>query len=223
MSRRARLVWLSVVVLAAAGLGVAALAWACTPQAYISLSPSSGPPGTVVTVTGSRFVADGRVELRLNSVDSAPVATATGPSFSVQVTIPQDVQPGATVLIGATGYDQDGQAVSQPATGYRVAGPAAAAPAPAPATTAPAARPAPKQATAPATTSAPHATTPQHRPAAVAPSRHAPARAAPAPQASPAPAAATPHTAPATTRHAVTANGAPVAVTPPAPAARAEL
>src|SRR3954454_18928449 len=154
MTRRARVIWLSVVGIATAGLGVAAIAWACTPQAFISVSPSSGPAGSVVTVTGNRFAADGRVELRVGSVDSAPIATATGPTFSVQVTIPQDAKPGQTVIIGALGYDQDGQPAAQPAAGFTIPGPKTAAPA--------ATRPAPKRATVERPASAPKAA-PQHR------------------------------------------------------------
>lgn len=63
-------------------------AWACVPQPLISLQPlASGPPGSQVTVEA--LAVDGTVEIRWNSVDGPRLATANGPAFSVQVTIPE--------------------------------------------------------------------------------------------------------------------------------------
>ena len=162
MSDRARLLGLSLLAVTAAGLWVVAIAWACTPQAFVSLSPSSGPPGTVVTVSGRGFVADAPVEIRMGAVDSAPVATATGPTFAVTVAIPQDAAAGYR-LVGATGYDRDGQVEGSTARAFRVTG--TAAPSTAPARQAPASRHArPRHATpSPARTPVRHSAPSQSR------------------------------------------------------------
>lgn len=67
---------------------VGGLAWACTPSAYLNpLEPSQGAQGTRVTVTGAKFEPR-EVEIRWNGREGAMLGTASGPSFSVQVTIP---------------------------------------------------------------------------------------------------------------------------------------
>lgn len=94
MSRTARRSVLSVFAALAVVAGVAAAAWACTPQAFIDLGPSTigpasgSPPAAsgTVTVTGTGF-APGPVQIRLDS--GPPLATATGPEFSISVKIPQ--------------------------------------------------------------------------------------------------------------------------------------
>lgn len=75
---------------AGAALVIAAtsFAWACTNQAWLgSIDPGSGAAGTRATVTGERF-APGPVEIRWNTTGGPLLATATGPDFSVAVTIP---------------------------------------------------------------------------------------------------------------------------------------
>jgi len=57
-----------------------AIAWACTPQAFITaISPGSGPAGTNIAVTGARFIPaqDGQVELRWDSENGILLAQAT--------------------------------------------------------------------------------------------------------------------------------------------------
>lgn len=83
--------------LAGAGMIVllgAGIAWACIPQArLVSLRPvSSGPPGMSVTVDGLALDG-GPNEVRWSSPDGPKLASATGPNFSVSVTIP-DVPVG---------------------------------------------------------------------------------------------------------------------------------
>jgi hypothetical protein len=85
--RRISLLAFTVLAVASAG---AALAWACTPQAYIDVSPTTANPGDSVTVTGRGFI-DGPVSISLNGTG---VGNASGPSFSTTVTIPADAQPG---------------------------------------------------------------------------------------------------------------------------------
>lgn len=127
MNRRARLMVLSILGTVSVCLAMAALAWACTPQAFISLSPSSGPPGTAVTVSGHGFVAGGRVDIRMGAVNGAPIATATGATFAVTVTIPQSAAAGYQ-LLGAIGYDTAGQAQGSAAQTFLVHSDAVAAP-----------------------------------------------------------------------------------------------
>lgn len=66
------------------------VAWACIPQPrLITLQPrASGPPGAKVTVAALGF-DPGRAEIRWNAGDGELLATANGPEFSVEVTIPQ--------------------------------------------------------------------------------------------------------------------------------------
>jgi len=114
VSRRVRRSLLSVFAALAVVVGAAALAWACTPQAYLYLSPSSiapsaapggtaSPAGATVTVTGKGFVP-GPVAIHL---DSGPaLATATGPDFSIQVQLPA-MAAGVHYLRGVA-YQPDG-------------------------------------------------------------------------------------------------------------------
>ncbi len=73
------------------------LARACLPQPLISLQPkSSGPPGAEITVN-ARTIND-RAEIRWNAPDGPLLGTATGPAFSVPITIP-DVPRGLYTLV----------------------------------------------------------------------------------------------------------------------------
>jgi len=72
---------------ASAVLGVAAIAWACTPQAYISVSPGSGGQGTQATVSGGSFTA-APVQIHWGSASGPVIGNAVGPRFSTSVTIP---------------------------------------------------------------------------------------------------------------------------------------
>ncbi len=68
--------------------------WACVPQArLVFLEPrSSGPSGSEITVSGVGFDPTD-IEIRWNTSDGERLASATGPDFSAQVTIPT-VEPG---------------------------------------------------------------------------------------------------------------------------------
>ena len=74
-------------------LATVSFAWACVPQGAFDLSPSGGPAGTQVTAVGNNFPA-GPVEIRWESRQGTLLTTATGPSFSVSLTIPSGVTPG---------------------------------------------------------------------------------------------------------------------------------
>ena len=202
---------------------LAATSWACTPQASLKVTPSSGAPGTLVTVSGSTFDAAGQpVKIFWGGASGSQVASTTvvaARTFSTTFVVPQSA--GGVVIVSATQRGADGNYIagSPVNTTFRVEGPAAAvatatnlqgdpentitepAPAPAvesaPAQSATAAPAAPRvRVAAPARTTA----------AAAAPSTPAPAPAVetapaaqptPAPAVEPAPAAAAP-AAPAT-------------------------
>ena len=83
-------------------LGIAGLAWACTPQATISLIPRSARAGEPVTVNGSRF-EDTPVEIRWNDAGGPLLAVASGPEFSVQITAPADAADGVYFVVATDG------------------------------------------------------------------------------------------------------------------------
>lgn len=99
MTAPERLRPLAVLGLLATVLVAAGSAWACVPQArLLSLQPASfGAAGTQVRVNGLGF-DEGPAEVRWNSPDGPQLATANGPNFSVQVTIPAS-PPGLYSII----------------------------------------------------------------------------------------------------------------------------
>ena len=88
---------------AAVVVGAASLAWACTPQAQITLSPQEGAPGSTVIVRGSQFVPDQPVQIYWGSSSGTPLGQATGPSFSKAVTIPENASAGVTNVVARSG------------------------------------------------------------------------------------------------------------------------
>jgi len=146
--------WLLLAVgLLAVPLVGAALSNACTGLATLSVSQSSGAPGSVVTVSGRGFTAhdpgDDRAgqlaKIRIGTL-SSPVLAEAAPggsdgSFTVQVRVP-DMAPGDYVL-SATQNRNDGRpSYGTPARqGFHVDASPAAAPQPA----APAPSPPPSQ------------------------------------------------------------------------------
>jgi hypothetical protein len=77
----------------------AGMDWAIPFRARITLTPSSGPPGTVVQVDGGTFGARQRVRLQfidsVNGTEELTVATTDGAgAFSTQVAIPLNATPG---------------------------------------------------------------------------------------------------------------------------------
>ena len=98
----------------ALGCAVAALAWACSPQALINVT-SSGPRGSA-TVTGSQF-ADGKVEIRLDAAGGPLLATVAGPSFSVGISVET---PGAHNIV-AIGHRADGSVAGRAVASFEVA------------------------------------------------------------------------------------------------------
>lgn len=127
MSSMRRGVATAIVGALACAVMAAGLAWACTPQAqFTRFAPTSGGPGTQVTVTGTNFT-DQPVTIHWGSASGPVIGTASGPSFTTTVTVPQapgDVYAIVAVTIGPSPA-QSGQAVgsftlltpTQPATG----------------------------------------------------------------------------------------------------------
>lgn len=103
----------------AAATVTAALAWACTPQAYIELSRASASPGGTVTVRGRGFIPR-EVQIRWNGSSGPLLAKATGPDFSVEVTVPRE-GPG-TYYPHAVARGSDGLVVGDAHRPLRVLG-----------------------------------------------------------------------------------------------------
>lgn len=144
---RMKLGVLSGATAAAVVLVAAALAFACTPQAEISLTPSVGPAGSTITVAGSGFSSrGGPVEVYWKSRSTAPVATAepdlTG-RVSLSFVVPPDTQGGYYTVVAIQNPAYPARAV------FHVPG---AAPAPEPA---PRPEPAPQPEPAPLAEAAP--------------------------------------------------------------------
>ena len=226
LSRKLRLGIL--VPVAAAVVGLAAVAFACVPQGSIKLSPTSGAVGTSVTATGSNFTSGSAVSLWWGNPSQnrllGTAVTKEDRTFAITFVVPATVNGQA--IVAATQTDSSGTAIGSPANAlFNVqtpGGATAATPsnlqtepqnADGAAGLAPADDPAPAAVATPAPAPA-AAPTPRVRLAPVAPA--APRAAAPAPAAAPAaPAAAAPapEAAPA-------ASPAPVAPAPaPAPEA----
>lgn len=215
MSRKLRLGSMIAVPIAAAAIGLAAVAFACVPQGSIRLSPTSGAVGTNVTVTGSNFTSGTEVKVWFGGVGKQQVAsavTSANRTWTATFAIPE--APNGQTVVSATQADANG-AVGSPANAlFNVTTPGRTAPvpaaivqeepvpadgaaglapvpepAPAPAA-APAPAPAPRVRVAPAQTARPAAPRAAPTPAAVAPAPvQAPAPAAtPVPQPAPAPA-----------------------------------
>jgi hypothetical protein len=84
----------------------------------LSLSPSAGAAGSTFTVTGSGF-APADVEIRWDSQSGPLLATATGPSFSVAVAVPDDAVPNSHPVLGVV---RSGTSVSTSSAAYQVTG-----------------------------------------------------------------------------------------------------
>jgi hypothetical protein len=90
----------------AVGVVGGAIAWACSPQATLSLSATGAPrSGETVTVTGTGWLApqqaEGRpVEIRWNSPTGPLLAEEEGPRLDAQIVIPADATRGTHWVYG---------------------------------------------------------------------------------------------------------------------------
>lgn len=81
-------------------IGVAAVAWACTEAATVSLTPHSGPVGSTTTVAGKSFES-GPVSVRWGNESGPELAAAQGPNFAVSISIPNDAVQGESYYVTA--------------------------------------------------------------------------------------------------------------------------
>lgn len=176
----------------AAAMTAVSVAWACTPGGNVNVNPGSGLAGSTARVSGSGFVAEGEagaaaapVQIRWNSTSGPVLATASAPSFSTAVTIPEGAA-ARTYYVVAVQRQGDGSIVRQASAPFTVTAPAGQT-APATASPAPQPQPQPQPQPEPSTGSQPEAA-PAPAPAATE-STPAPAQASPAPAAAPAAAA----------------------------------
>jgi IPT/TIG domain len=90
-----------IIVAVAAGLIPAAIAWACNPQAHISVNNTTYGPGETITVSGSYFNSD-TCGCTVSTGGSA--TGASGSAWTATLTAPS--QPGSyTVVAQASGAD----------------------------------------------------------------------------------------------------------------------
>lgn len=170
MSRAARRTVAAALGVLSLVVGVSSLAWACTPSAYIFLSANSGGAGKTVTVTGKEF-APGPVRIEWTGAPGAQSVQASGPTFSVPVTVPQ-VKGGGVLYLRATAVDSTGGVQGQATRAFKVTVPASER---SPVTTKPRVEPGVPGALAPRGRSkARSGPQPQRRPASVTPSRPVP-------------------------------------------------
>ena len=104
--RRMRLGRRAIVATAMAAMTVATaagLAWACSPGAFIAVTPQSGPVNTQATVTGSGYLS-GIVDVAFTSSVDGRVyleAQAEGPNFSLALRIPEAMRPDLYYVTGS--------------------------------------------------------------------------------------------------------------------------
>lgn len=125
--RRSGLAGFGLLALSLAG---ASFAWACAPQATVRARPSSGLAGSQITVSAAGF-REAPVAIYWGSESGPVLATHTGPTFSVSVTIPNE-SPGVYYI---TAQHTGDLAYSHPSatTSFTVTAPPPSEPAPAPA------------------------------------------------------------------------------------------
>jgi len=108
-------------VLVALASGWAA-AWACVPQPLVTVKPqASGPAGSQVTISST--AVSGSAEVRWNAVDGPSLATATGPDFSVPITIP--ASPDGLYSVVVLGRRADGSVGPSASAPFLVTSPGA--------------------------------------------------------------------------------------------------
>jgi hypothetical protein len=72
-------------------------------NATVVLSPSKGPPGTVVNVSGTGYGKEETVEIRFHATEVGTVLTDPGGSFATQITVPDTPFRDQQFDISATG------------------------------------------------------------------------------------------------------------------------
>lgn len=80
----------------------AAVSWACSATGYVGVSPGAAPAGSVVTVSGGGYGVGENVPIRWNGSTGPVLYTATGPNFSVKVTIPANASPDVYYIVAGS-------------------------------------------------------------------------------------------------------------------------
>lgn len=122
MNAKARRVSVGACGVAAMVLGAVSIAFACSPSAYLTVEPNAGGAGSDAIAHGSEFVNGGPVKIFWNSTGGPVLATTSGPSFSVPITIPANANPGANYVY-AVGYNGAGEVAGVARWGFRVTEP----------------------------------------------------------------------------------------------------
>lgn len=107
--RRRALAGMAVITFVLSG---ASLAWACTRQPSLTISPGFGKAGSQAQVTGKAFTPGEPVEIRWNSTGGPVIGRAVGSNFTVAVTIPADASAGVYYVV-ATAPTTRGQIAFQ--------------------------------------------------------------------------------------------------------------
>lgn len=111
----ARRTGLAGATVAIALISLGAAAWACVPQGRITLSPTSGPVGTVVTVSATNFTADATYKVWWGGVGKQQMASGTVSSdrtFKASFKVPNS--DGGQKVVSASQYDAEGTAIGSP-------------------------------------------------------------------------------------------------------------
>jgi hypothetical protein len=88
---------------AAAGVFMAAAAWACVSGPVVNLSTINAKAGQEVGITGTGFQAANQVQIRWNALDGQVLTTVpapiTGGTLDAKFTVPEGTKPGSYVVI----------------------------------------------------------------------------------------------------------------------------
>ena len=88
---------------AAAGVFMAAAAWACVSGPVVNLSTINAKAGQEVGITGTGFQAANAAQIRWNALDGPVLTTVpapiTGGNLDAKFTVPQGTAPGSYVVI----------------------------------------------------------------------------------------------------------------------------
>jgi hypothetical protein len=91
------------VATAAAGVFMAAAAWACVSGPVVNLSTINAKAGEEVGITGTGFQAANAAQIRWNALDGPVLTTVpapiTGGALAANFTVPAGTQPGSYVVI----------------------------------------------------------------------------------------------------------------------------
>ncbi len=120
------------VTTAAAGLLMAAAAWACVSGPAVSLSTLSAKPGQEVGITGTGFQTGNQVMVRWNALDGPVLTTVpapiTGGNLDAKFTVPEGTKPGSYVIIVTQNKGDGSLSLSPIRAVMNVTGDAGAAP-----------------------------------------------------------------------------------------------